>query len=164
MTVVLPPLLPPLMGALIFFAQGFLNLGLTGQGILHAFVAYWGVLRIAIMVTAVLIFVSSLDDLLIDIAYWVRGLIRLATFWRNQPKQEKLEAAPEKLIALMVPAWQEADVIATMVANTVGVFDYNRYKIFVGVYANDPDTRREVEKVRERFPNVYRAEVPHEGP
>lgn len=126
--------------------------------------AYWDVLRWAVMVSAVLILISSLDDMLIDIAYWWGLLVRFCTFWERPPKQKWLDREPEKRIAIMVPAWQESDVIASMVANTNNTFDYSRYHIFVGVYANDADTRREVEKVRQRFPNVHRAEVPHDGP
>lgn len=126
--------------------------------------AYWDLLRWAVMVSAVLILTSSIDDLLIDIAYWWGLLVRYCTFWVRPPAQALLDREPEKLIAIMVPAWQEADVIASMVANTNNTFDYSRYHIFVGVYANDADTRREIEKVRQRFPNVHRAEVPHDGP
>ena len=125
---------------------------------------YWEVLRWAVMISAVLILVSSLDDLLIDLAYWWGLLVRFCTFWERAPPQSSLDREPQKLIAIMVPAWQESDVIASMVANTNNTFDYSRYHIFVGVYANDADTRREVEKVRQRFPNVHRAEVPHDGP
>lgn len=138
--------------------------GVTGGDIYAATLAYWGVLRGAVIVCALLILASSLDDLIIDILYWTRALVRLVCFWNRPPKQARLDRHPEKLIAIMVPAWQEAEVIANMVANTSKTFDYTRYRIFVGVYANDPGTRREVEKVRQRFPNVYRAEVPHDGP
>jgi len=138
--------------------------GVTQDGSYQILVAYWSYLRTAIMVAAVLILLSSIDDLLIDIAYWTTRLVRFVSFWDRPPKQAWLDRYPEKHIAIMVPAWQESDVIANMVANTNKTFGYSRYKIFVGVYANDPDTRREVEKVRQRFPNVYRAEVPHDGP
>jgi len=140
------------------------QLSTVGAGLYEVFLAYWDLLRIAIMISAVLILVSSIDDLLIDIAYWVGTLLRFTTFWVRPPKQAWLDQYPEKMIAIMVPAWQEAEVIANMIANTSKTFDYTRYKIFVGVYANDAETRREVEKVRQRFPNVYRAEVPHDGP
>lgn len=138
---------------------------LPSQADLYAFLlGYWEVLRWAVTISAVLILISSLDDLLIDLAYWGRMLVRFCTFWDRPPPQRLLAREPEKLIAIMVPAWQESDVIASMVANTNNTFDYSRYHIFVGVYANDAETRREVEKVRQRFPNVHRAEVPHDGP
>ena len=136
----------------------------TGADLYALALAYWEVLRWAVMVSAVLILISSLDDLFIDLAYWSGLLVRFCSFWDRPAPQALLDREPEKLIAIMVPAWQESDVIASMVANTNNTFDYSRYHIFVGVYANDPETRREVEKVRQRFPNVHRAEVPHDGP
>lgn len=140
--------------------------GVTGQSAFDALTAYWVFLRWAILVTAVLILISSIDDLAIDLAYWVGVVVRIVNVWDYPPKQKWVERIPQKRIAIMVPAWREDDVIASMVANTHKTFDYDRdrYHIFVGVYANDPDTRREVEKVRQRFPNVHRAEVPHDGP
>jgi adsorption protein B len=136
----------------------------TREQWLQALLTYWDVLQVAIMVSAVIILISSIDDLLIDAAYWFGRLESLVDFRNWPPKQVKLDRHPQKLIAIMVPAWQESDVIASMVANTNNTFDYDRYHIFVGVYANDPETRREVDKIRQRFPNVHRAEVPHDGP
>lgn len=138
--------------------------GVTGEAAYGWLLAYWDFLRWAIMVSAVLILVSSLDDLMIDLAYWFRLLVRFCMFWDRPPPQKWLDRERQKRIAIMVPAWQESDVIANMVANTNNTFDYGPYDIFVGVYANDADTRREVDKIRRRFPNVHRAEVPHDGP
>jgi len=136
----------------------------SGADLTALLLDYWDVLRWGVMVSAVLILISSLDDLLIDVAYWWGLFERFVTFWIRPPAQALLDQKPEKLIAIMVPAWQESDVIASMVANTNNSFDYSRYHIFVGVYANDADTQREVDKVRQQFPNVHRAEVPHDGP
>ncbi|MBX3479026.1 MAG: glycosyl transferase family protein [Caulobacter sp.] len=149
------------LGAIAAWLAG---VGITGDSAFAAVLGYWAFLKIAIIVTAVLITLSSIDDLFIDILYWWRSWERIWDFWGRPPKQALLDRHPEKLIAIMVPAWQESDVIASMVANTNQTFDYARYRIFVGAYANDPDTAREVDKIRQRFPNTYRAEVPHDGP
>ncbi len=155
----------PLMLAGLTWATTAWGLYAPTGGDVEAFaLAYWGVLQWAVMISAVLILISSIDDLLIDILYWGRLLVRFCSFWDRPPPQARLDREPEKLIAIMVPAWQESDVIASMVANTNNTFDYSRYHLFVGVYANDAETRREVDKVRQRFPNVHRAEVPHDGP
>lgn len=138
--------------------------GVTGEAAYRWTLAYWDFIQWSIMVSAVLILISSIDDLFIDLAYWVRQLVRFCSFWDRPPPQRWLDRAQQKRIAIMVPAWQESDVIANMVANTNKTFDYGPYDIFVGVYANDADTRREVDKIRRRFPNVHRAEVPHDGP
>lgn len=136
----------------------------TGDQVYAWALAYWGFLQAAVMVSAVLILISSMDDMVIDLAYWYRQIVGFFRFWDRPPKQAWLDRCPQKRIAIMVPAWQESDVIANMVANTFKTFDYERFHLFVGVYANDADTRREVEKVRRLFPNVHRAEVPHDGP
>jgi tetratricopeptide (TPR) repeat protein len=52
-----------------------------------------------------------------------------------------------------------------MVENTVQTLDYWRYRIFCGVYANDPATAAEVDRMVARYPDrVVRVDVPHAGP
>jgi adsorption protein B len=127
---------------------------------------YWEGVHVLLIVVTVAIFISSLDDLLIDAAWWsyvvtspIMGLFR-----PRPPTLERLLTRLQSRMAVMVPAWREAEVIAEMLVNTLNTFDYERYDIFVGVYASDPETEAEVERVRERFPNVHRAPVPHDGP
>jgi adsorption protein B len=67
-------------------------------------------------------------------------------------------------MAILVPAWREADVIAAMLDNAVATLDYDNYLVFVGVYPNDPETIAEVERVRRRSPRVVRVDVGHPGP
>lgn len=140
--------------------------GLTDTGLWEKVAAdYWRGVHGLLIVVAVAIFVSSLDDLIIDLGWWVYALIeRARSLWRPPPTLERLLKRPQARMAIMVPAWREADVIAEMVVNTINTFDYDRFEIFVGVYANDPETEAEVERVRERFANVHRAPVPHDGP
>ncbi len=64
----------------------------------------------------------------------------------------------------MVPAWQEANVIAAMVETSHRLIQYNRYHIFVGVYQNDPETIAQVQAVALRVPHVSMAIVPRNGP
>ena len=77
---------------------------------------------------------------------------------------DDLAANPEQPIAIMVPAWREADVIRRMLLNAVSTIAYTNYHIFVGVYPNDGDTRREVEAVCGDYPNVHTATCSHAGP
>lgn len=138
---------------------------LAPDAVFAAIAAWWHLLQVTLIVVAVIIMASSIDDLFIDLLYWRRTLWRAVSWpWTRHPPQSRIDALPQKLIAVMVPAWRESEVIASMVANTQNAFDYGRYAIFVGVYANDPDTAREVARVAERFGNVHRAEVPHDGP
>lgn len=127
--------------------------------------AYWGGVQLTLIIVSVLIFISSLDDLFIDFCYWRLAIGRgIKGLWKKPPAQVRLQRAPEKRIAIMVPAWQEAEVIASMVANTISTFDYERFHIFVGVYQNDPATQAEVARVMQRFDNVHMATVPRDGP
>lgn len=137
----------------------------SSEGLFDFLVTYWEILRVTIMVVAVIILVSSIDDLMIDLLYWRRTLgMVIRRIWQAPPRQRRLDTNPEKSIAVMVPAWRESEVIANMVANTINAFDYDNFDIFVGVYANDHDTAREVARVADKFGKVHRADVPHDGP
>jgi adsorption protein B len=121
--------------------------------------------RVAIAV-AVLILISSLDDLVIDACYWVLRLYRRVNKGRRPPPPTpaQLRERPEQPIAIMVPAWLEYDVIANMIENMVSVLDYREYTVFVGTYVNDAATIAEVERMRRRYRQLRRVEVPHDGP
>lgn len=127
----------------------------------EALLTYWGAVQVTIAVVAVIILISSVDDLLVDVVYW---WVALGDKFRRQPRQAALDAAEEKRIAIIVPAWRESAVIAQMLINTLSVFRYANYEIFVGVYENDPETGAEVARVAARFPTVHAAPVPRQGP
>lgn len=132
------------------------------------FAAYYGWLEKLAVVLTVLILISSLDDVFIDLWYWGRELWRKLTIKRSAEYQPltaaQLKSRDEQYIAIMVPAWQEYDVIAQMVENMMSVLDYRRYVVFVGTYCNDQATIDEVERVRKHFRHLIRVEVPHAGP
>lgn len=125
-------------------------------------------LEVLAAILALVIFVSSLDDLFIDLWYWSRRIFRRARVERD-PKYrrltvEQLRDREEQTLAIMVPAWQESDVIAAMVQNMVEVLEYRQYRVFIGTYPNDRPTIDEVEKMVRRYPQLQRVEVPHPGP
>lgn len=64
----------------------------------------------------------------------------------------------------MVPAWLEYDVIASMLETMVSTLEYKNYMIFAGTYQNDERTIKEVERMRRRYRQLVRVEVPHDGP
>jgi adsorption protein B len=125
-------------------------------------------LEVLAAILALVIFVSSLDDLFIDCWYWVRRLIRRAKVERSPQYRrlsvEQLRDREEQPMAIMVPAWQESDVIAAMVQNMVEVMEYRNYRVFVGSYPNDRPTIDEIDRMAKRYPQVQRVEVPHPGP
>ncbi|MCI1157524.1 glycosyl transferase family protein [Stenotrophomonas maltophilia] len=129
---------------------------------------YYAVLETTAAAVAVLILISSLDDLFIDVWYWVRESWRALTIKRREAyrplTQEDLMQRPQQPLAIMVPAWMEYDVIAQMVENMINVLDYREYVVFVGTYPNDQQTIDEVERMRRRYKRLRRVEVPHDGP
>ena len=127
---------------------------------------YYRWLEITSAVVACIIFISSVDDLFVDAWYWVRECYRKLTVRRRYHplKAEQLLAVEEKPLAIMVPAWLEYDVIASMLESMVGTIEYKNYMIFVGTYCNDERTKNEVERMRRRYRQLVRVEVPHDGP
>lgn len=128
--------------------------------------AYPQVIRALVFMTALVLALSAMDDLFIDAWFWVRQAYRkLFVLPRHRPLDiAALYEREQQPIAIMVPAWREDDVIAPMLSNMIATLDYENYVIFVGAYPNDPDTIREVERVRRRHRQVVRAEVSHGGP
>lgn len=115
---------------------------------------------------ALLLLLLGLDDLMIDITFWARHVWRsLTTYRRNKPADEKrLFSVPEKPLAVMVPAWNEAGVIGTMAQLAAVTLDYENYQIFVGTYPNDPATQAEVDEVCRDFPHVHKVVCARPGP
>lgn len=127
---------------------------------------YWLILRVVITVTSVIIFLSSVDDLLIDIYYWVRKLFRAVFIRPRHPhmKVEELFDVEQQPIALMSPAWDEPAVIGKMVTRCIEVFDYDNFHIFIGTYPNDPATQAAVDEVVALYSNVHKVVGRKEGP
>lgn len=110
--------------------------------------------------------ISGLDDLFIDIVYWIRRPFRYFTIYRQQGymSYKELYKPEEKPLAIMIPAWQETGVIGNMAQLAASTLDYENYHIFVGTYPNDPDTQRDVDEVCARFPNVHKVVCARPGP
>jgi len=127
---------------------------------------YYHALEVVSAVVGVIILLSSIDDLFIDAWYWIREVYRSLTIKRrHRPLHaSQLRAVPEQPLAIMVPAWLEFDVIAPMLESMVGTLEYKNYMIFVGTYRNDERTKSEVERMRRRYRQLVRVEVPHDGP
>ncbi|WP_347555310.1 glycosyl transferase family protein [Robbsia sp. KACC 23696] len=127
---------------------------------------YYKVLEYCASFLATLILFSSLDDLFIDAWFWVREIYRSLTIKRNYRPLTvaQLRGRDEQMLAIMVPAWHEHDVIAAMIEDAVRVLEYRNYVIFVGTYQNDAATIDQVERMRRRYKQLRRVEVPHDGP
>ena len=116
---------------------------------------------------AVLFLLSGLDELAVDLAWlyawlehqWNEFRLRRAglTFARRLDR-------PESSMAILVPLWQEHEVIGAMLEHNVAAVRYGNYHFFVGVYPNDHETVTAVTQAASRFPNVHMALCPHDGP
>lgn len=112
--------------------------------ILIVFFVMWQLL----VTLAILFVISGLDDLFIDVYYWMRYVWRIWKTRHYQPMTyEQLAAKKEQFIAVLVPCWKEANIIETMLKHNCYSIDYKNYYIFVGVYPNDFETMAEVQRV-----------------
>ena len=96
-----------------------------------------GHLLLGELVLVLVIALSALDDLFVDLVFIVRSA------WRRvrrvpRPRAEVLHAAAPAPMAIIIPAWDEADVIGAMLTRLLARLDYPDYRVFVGLYPNDP--------------------------
>ncbi len=126
----------------------------------------WLFFRVLFITLIFIFLISGLDDLFLDMVHYVRLIFR-RLFRRKYIRpvtREQLAAIPEKPIAVMIPAWDESNIIQRMLLNTAGMLDYKNFYIFVGTYPNDQATALEAEKAREIFPNIEIVVTPADGP
>jgi bacteriophage N4 adsorption protein B len=107
------------------------------------------------------ILLNGLDDLFIDV---VGFLAVRRNSEKQRPSRRVLLSEPQKPIAILVPLWQEAAVIARMVQQNSAAILYRNYHMFIGAYPNDEPTLREIHKLAARFGNVHLAVCAHDGP
>jgi adsorption protein B len=131
-----------------------------------AFATYLYGLKVVAIGVSLLILISGIDDLFIDIAYWVRRMWRAVTVYRSHDRLDSraLYEPAERPLAIMVPAWSETGVIGRMAELAATTLDYENYHVFVGTYPNDPDTQRDVDEVCARFKNVHKVVCARPGP
>ena len=134
--------------------------------LIDAFSLYLYGLKYVALALAIVILVSGVDDLFIDVVYWMRRMWRAVRVYSRHSRFEAraLHQIDEKPLAIMVPAWQEHGVIGKMAELAATTLDYENYHIFVGTYPNDPLTQSEVDEVQARFPNVHKVVCARPGP
>ena len=106
----------------------------------------------------------AINDVLVDLIYFGRAAWRLGVYARygRAFASELPDSTDPGFIAILVPAWDESAVIASMLRATVNRLEYPSYRIFVGHYRNDPATAAAIASVGdERIEDV---EVEADGP
>jgi adsorption protein B len=107
----------------------------------------------------------GINDLLVDLIYFTRRMWRSATVYRRHHPAYASYWVFNKdpgFIAILVPAWDESSVIASMLKTTLNRLDYEDYRIFVGYYSNDPATAAAIASVAD--PRVQPVELEANGP
>ena len=107
----------------------------------------------------------AVNDLLVDLIYFGRRFWRGMTVYNRYRRTYASYYVFNKnpgFIAILVPAWDEAAVIASMLRATLKRLDYDNYRIFVGHYRNDPATAAAIGSVVD--PRVESVAVAADGP
>ena len=107
----------------------------------------------------------AINDLLVDLIYFGRLLWRRATIYSRYPRAFASYYVFNKdpgLIAILVPAWDESAVIASMLKATLSRLDFDDYRIFVGHYRNDPATAAAIASVADERIEAVRVDA--DGP
>lgn len=96
--------------------------------------------------------IGGLDDLLVDLLYLVR---RLSGRHARPARCDALPmpAQPGRMI-VFIPAWDEAAVIGAMLSAALERIDHADYRLYVGLYPNDPATIAAAAGVAERDDHV----------
>lgn len=103
---------------------------------------------------AVGIALGGIDDLLVDLIWIARTIWRHLFIYSRHVRADAQALAGQgrARIAVFVPAWHEASVIGPMLATAEARWGKGDYRIYVGCYPNDPETRAAIrESVRVRL-------------
>lgn len=102
------------------------------------------------------IILISIDDLLWDTYYSFNRLI--GRIKKADIDVNEIEATPPKMLAIVVAAYNEENVLHSVISNLIQSNQYPRsmYHVFLGVYPNDDGTLRVASELEEQFPNVHK--------
>lgn len=126
-------------------------------------IAYREILLFAVVGIAL----GGLDDLLLDMLFLCRRYWRKLTVYSRHPRMttQSLPASQRPgRIAIFIPAWREAEVIAPMLRNALASWQQGAYRIFLGAYPNDPDTLDAIATVAEREARIVLGVNDRDGP
>ncbi|MCA1661200.1 MAG: glycosyl transferase family protein [Novosphingobium sp.] len=90
-----------------------------------------------LLFAAVMFVLGSLDELVVDLA-WLR--LRLTGRTRPQRFSTSPDAPLAGVVAVLMPAWREADVVGTTLAHCRAAWPQRELRIYAGCYRNDAAT------------------------
>ncbi|MEE8611598.1 MAG: glycosyltransferase [Sphingomonas aquatilis] len=118
--------------------------------------------RESMLFAAAGLLIGGLDDLIVDLCFLVRrGMGRGAI----PAHLDRLPAPTDSgCLAIFVAAWDEQAVIGQMLATAVARIDHPDYRLYVGVYPNDPGTIAAARAVAATDPRIRVIVGPRNGP
>lgn len=108
------------------------------------------------LIVVCLTILISIDDVFWDLFYLVSKLFGYV----KDPvhiSSDEMESVPPKMMALIIAAYREEDVIEAVLRNLLRTTNYpaEMMHIFIGVYPNDPATTGIIEGLNKEFPHVH---------
>lgn len=100
--------------------------------------------------------IGGLDDLAVDLLYL------LLRPWHRRA-DPPAETPPARRFAIFVAAWDESKVIGAMLRSALARLEGD-YRLYLGVYPNDPATRAAAEAVAREDPRLRLVVNPRPGP
>jgi len=95
--------------------------------------------RELLLFAGIFFLVGAIDELAVDAVWvWLRLSGRVSTRRVDRPEAES--RALNGKAAVLVPAWQEAEVIGVTIAHALNAWPQGELRLFVGCYRNDPAT------------------------
>jgi hypothetical protein len=120
----------------------------------------YDIFQILLWVTAIMLVITGLDDMYMDLLYWIYR----KKYKAKMPDFNEMFDKAEKPIAVILGAWKESSVIGRTLSYAVRNLKYKNYRFFVGVYPNDPDTIRIVKEISKKDSRVIACINPQNGP
>lgn len=118
------------------------------------------IFHVILWITVVLLVVSGIDDLFMDIMFWIYR----RKYKKNIPSFSEMISKPEKSIAIMIGAWHEDKVIGRTLTIALKKMRYQNYKFFLAVYPNDLKTVKVVREMARKDQRVVLCLNPQDGP
>lgn len=107
----------------------------------------------------------AIDDLMVDLRYFIhigwQSLIAGPRF-RDVTAISVPRPSRSGWMAIFIPAWNEANVIAQMLTRTLDRYDTAQFHLFVGHYRNDPATAAAIASVHDH--RLVPVQVDADGP
>ena len=95
----------------------------------------------------------SIDDFIWDVV----SLVRRAFYKKKPLDLHLLDSVPPKLLAVVIAAWHEDNVIEDVIDNFIAsaIYPKSMYHVFIGVYPNDEATCGAADAIAGRYANVH---------